>query len=150
MAHVNWRVHRKRNVAEHSAVAPDVAAAFPKDGMLDSLLFAPCPACAGPQRTVAVTAVLHEVQELTIGDVLIFDTECGYANRQKSALVIPSKSLGIGRQSECCRSFWNFHQVMPDAWRAPVVLGSTSFFHCQRQPMKHVGQSLRVHQAVFD
>src|ERR1700747_461403 len=112
MTHVDWPVHGQRNLAEHSPVIPHVAAALPKNRMLDPVLFAPYPVGARPKRAVAISTVLHEMHELTIGNVLILHTERGYPNRQSSTLVIPSKTLAVGRQPKCRRTFWNFDQVI--------------------------------------
>src|SRR3989442_15044204 len=98
--------------------------------MLDFVFFAPSPISARPQRAGTISAVLDEVHELAIGNVLIFHAEGRNAHRQSSALVVPTEILAVGTQPKCCRPFWDFDQVMADARRTSVALDARGNFGC--------------------
>src|SRR5262249_36440516 len=76
-----------------SPALPATARAPPEQRMLELLRLSECPALGGPVLSIRVTAVLHEGEELAVGDRKAVDEEGGHLGPMPWTLVVVGPRL---------------------------------------------------------
>ena len=127
--------------------------------MLDVLFGSPIPALRTPERAVPVSTSLNKSQELVVGNVMTFNGEFRDVYLMSGKFVVPTKFVSIfSGIVQCLRilesqrgaSCGDFHEARLHARCFPGdVLGARNLF-VGREPVEHVGQRLRMHQAMLD
>ena len=166
VAHVHRPFEREANFSKHGSIKPEIALGPPEHRMQDILFGSPSPGLGAPKRTVIVTTGLNKSQKIVVGYVVAVDGELRNGYFVGGEFVVPAKFQNIFLcrlflchlifvfirmlNSERGASCGNFHEAGLHARRFPRHFFRATNLFFRRQPVQHVSQRFRMHQAMFD
>src|SRR3989449_3767844 len=93
VADVHGPIERQRHLGKHGLVKPLIAAALPRNRVIDSPRLLPLPIGVGPEGAVLVSSGALGVQAIGVGHVVGVDGEGGDVHAMRLKLVVPAEGV---------------------------------------------------------